>query len=69
MQTNIAFIVGALGGGMVMTPSTTKSEHVEGGARVVFTPRDPAEPTQLREHLRRHAEQTTSGQWAQCLTI
>ncbi len=50
------------GGMMMMPPSATKSEDVEGGARLVFTPRDPAELSNVREHVHQHAERMTSGQ-------
>lgn len=51
---------GMAGGGMMMPPSMARSEDVEGGARLVFTPRDPAELAKLREHVRHHAERMIS---------
>jgi hypothetical protein len=52
---------GMMGGGMMMPPATARSEEIEGGARLVLTPRDPAELANLREHVHQHAEQMASG--------
>lgn len=50
------------GGGMgKMPPSTARAEDVEGGARLVFVPRDPADLTALVEHVRDHADAMASG--------
>src|SRR5690606_16109036 len=51
---------GMMGGGM-MPPSDARSEEVEGGARLIFIPRDPADLDRLREHVGRHAEMMASG--------
>jgi hypothetical protein len=53
---------GMMGEGMKMPPATARSEDIEGGARIVFTPKDPADLAALREQTRRHAEQMASGQ-------
>jgi hypothetical protein len=52
---------GMMGDGM-MPPATARSEEIEGGARLVFTPRDPADLPKLREHAHQHAEKMASGQ-------
>jgi len=52
--------MGMMGGGM-MPPSTARSEEVEGGARIVFAPQDPADLAKLREQVRQHAEMMASG--------
>lgn len=46
--------------GMMMPPSTARSEEVERGARLVFTPRD-SDLESLRDHVGRHAEMMSSG--------
>ena len=48
--------------GMMMPPSTARSEEIEGGARLILTPRDPADLPKLREHAHQHAEKMASGQ-------
>jgi len=53
--------MGMTGGGMMPPPSTARSEEVEGGARLVLTPRDPAELARLREHVGQHSEMMASG--------
>jgi hypothetical protein len=53
---------GMMGGGKGMPPATARSEEIDGGARLVFTPRDPADLPKLREHARQHAEKMASGQ-------
>lgn len=52
---------GQMHGGMMMPPSTARSEDIEGGARLVFTPRDPTDLAKLREQTRQHAEKMASG--------
>jgi hypothetical protein len=52
---------GMMAGGMMMPPATARSEEIEGGARLVLTPRDPAELANLRQHVHQHAEQMASG--------
>ncbi len=54
----------AMGGGMVMPPATARTEEIEGGVRLVFTPKDPADLPKLREHAHQHAEKMASGQCA-----
>ncbi|HEX9640437.1 MAG TPA: hypothetical protein VGB13_03915 [Candidatus Krumholzibacteria bacterium] len=49
------------GGGMMMPPSTARSEDVEGGSRLVLTPRAPADLPKLRDHVGQHAEMMASG--------
>jgi hypothetical protein len=53
---------GMMGGGMSMPPATARSEEIAGGARLVFTPQDPADLPKLREHAHQHAEKMASGQ-------
>jgi len=52
---------GMMGDGM-MPPATARSEEIEGGARLVFTPKDAADLPKLREHAHDHAEKMASGQ-------
>lgn len=47
---------------MMMPPSAVRSEEVDGGARLVFTPRDPADLASMREHVHQHAERMAGGQ-------
>lgn len=42
-------------------PSTASSEDIEGGARLVFRPQDPAQLEALREHARTHAARMAEG--------
>jgi len=44
-----------------MVASTARSEDVEGGARIVLTPQDPAQLPELRAHAREHAGHMASG--------
>jgi hypothetical protein len=53
--------MGMMGGGMMMPPSTARSEDIEGGARIVFTPQDPTDLPALREHFAQHAQMMSSG--------
>ena len=53
--------MGMMGEGMKMPPSTARSEDVEGGARIVFTPQDTNDLAALREHFAEHAQMMTSG--------
>jgi hypothetical protein len=50
------------GGGMMMPASTTSVEDVDGGARLVLRPKDPAQLEALRKHARMHAEKMSSGE-------
>lgn len=47
-------------GGM-MPAATASAENVDGGARIVLRPSDPAQLDALREHARTHAEQMSHG--------
>ena len=50
-------------GGMMMVPAATASvEDVQGGARLVLRPRDPAQLEALREHVRMHAARMAQGE-------
>jgi hypothetical protein len=49
-------------GGMMMPASTASAEDVEGGARLVLRPKDPAQLEGLRKHARMHAEKMSSGE-------
>ncbi|HWU90809.1 MAG TPA: hypothetical protein VN253_26265 [Kofleriaceae bacterium] len=49
------------GGGGMMVPSTARVEDVDGGARISFTPNDPAQLAELRDHVREHAAHMASG--------
>jgi hypothetical protein len=50
------------GGVMGMAPpSTAASEDIEGGARLVLKPQDPAQLEALREHARTHAARMAEG--------
>lgn len=53
---------GGMMGGSMMPAATARSEEIEGGARIVLTPRDPSELTALREHARHMADRMASGQ-------
>ena len=46
---------------MKMAPSSARAEDVDGGARIVLTPADPAQLADLRTHVREHAAQMASG--------
>jgi hypothetical protein len=48
---------------MAMVPATTSVEDVQGGARLVFVPKDPAELGALRAHLQ---ERSTRMAQADC---
>jgi len=50
------------GGGMMMPPAAARSEEIEGGARIILTPRDSAQVAALQEHARHMAERMASGQ-------
>lgn len=53
---------GMMGGrGMAMVPADARAEETEGGARIVFTPRDPSQLDALREHVERMAERMAAG--------
>ncbi len=50
------------GGGMTMPAATATVAHIEGGARVVLRPNDPAQLDALRDHVRTHADQMARGE-------
>lgn len=50
------------GGMMTMPAATARSEEIEGGARIVLTPEDPADLDALREHVEHMASMMTSGE-------
>jgi hypothetical protein len=52
---------GMKGKAMMMPASTARSEDAESGARLVFTPQDPADLAALRERVAQHAEMMASG--------
>jgi hypothetical protein len=47
---------------MDVPTAQARVEEVEGGARIVYTPKDPAQVPALREELTRHASAMASGQ-------
>jgi len=49
-------------GGMMMPAATAAVEDVEGGARLVLRPTDPAQLEALREHARTRAGRMASGE-------
>lgn len=53
---------GMMQGAMMMPPSTARAEEIEGGARLVLTPRDPAQLSTLRENIQQMAGGMASGQ-------
>jgi hypothetical protein len=46
---------------MMMVASTARVEDVEGGARIVLTPNDPAKLDELRMHVHEHTTQMANG--------
>ncbi len=55
---------GGMGSGhmmMKMVPSTARAEDIDGGARIVLTPKDPAQLADLRAHVHEHATQMAGG--------
>jgi hypothetical protein len=48
-------------GGMMMVPSTARAEDADRGARIVLTPKDPSQLSELRSHVHAHAAQMASG--------
>jgi len=51
-----------MGAGMAGMPvSTATAEDIDGGARLVLKPKDPAELEVLRAHVKEHAEQMQQG--------
>ncbi|MGE5186740.1 MAG: hypothetical protein ACM31C_32020 [Acidobacteriota bacterium] len=52
---------GMMGPGMGTVPSTATVEDVDGGARLVLAPNDPARLAELRERARAHATMMVGG--------
>lgn len=61
MGSGSAGMMGSGGMMMKMIPSTAHAEDIDGGARIMLTPKDPSQLAQLREHVHAHAEQMASG--------
>jgi hypothetical protein len=51
-----------MGGGMMMPAATASAEGIEGGARLILQPSDPAQLGTLREHVRMKAQRMASGE-------
>jgi hypothetical protein len=51
-----------MGGGMMMPAATAAVEDIEGGARLVLRPKDPAQLEALREHARMMAGRMARGE-------
>jgi hypothetical protein len=51
---------GMMGHGM-MVASEAHAEDVEGGARILLTPKDPADLERLRQHAREHVSMLATG--------
>lgn len=51
---------GGMHGGMMLPPSDARSEDVEGGARLVFTPQKPETLGELRDKVKKHAADMAS---------
>lgn len=47
---------------MMMVPSTATVNDVEGGARIVLVPKDPARLAELRQHARDHVGRMSRGE-------
>jgi len=47
---------------MMMVPSTAIANDVEGGARIVLVPKDPARLAELRQHARDHVGRMSRGE-------
>ena len=51
-----------MGGGMMMPAATASVEDIEGGARLILQPKDPAQLGALREHVRMKAQRVAGGE-------
>ena len=51
-----------MGGGMMMPAATALAEDIDGGARLVLRPKDPAQLGALREHVRMKAQRMAAGE-------
>ncbi len=47
---------------MRMVPATPSVEDIEGGARIVLVPKDPAQLAELRQHVRDHVGRMAAGE-------
>ncbi len=54
---------GMMGSGhmMKMVDSTAHAEDIDAGARIVLSPKDPAQLSELRDHVREHAARMAGG--------
>lgn len=50
------------GGGMMMPAATAAAEDIEGGARLILQPKDPAQLGALSEHVRMKAQRMAAGE-------
>lgn len=50
------------GGGGMRAGATARAETIEGGARIVLTPKDPKDLEMLRSHVRDHAARMARGE-------
>lgn len=51
-----------MGGAMMMPAATAATEDIEGGARLILQPEDPAQLGALREHVRMKAQRMAAGE-------
>ncbi len=51
-----------MGGGMMMPAATASVEDIEGGARLILRPNDPAHLATLQEHVRMKAQRMAGGE-------
>lgn len=51
-----------MGGGMMMPAATALAEDIEGGARLILQPKDPAQLGALRENVRMKAQRMAAGE-------
>lgn len=49
-------------GGMMMHAATASAEDIEGGARLILQPKEPAQLGELREHVRMKAQRMAAGE-------
>ncbi|HET9622932.1 MAG TPA: hypothetical protein VFP84_16285 [Kofleriaceae bacterium] len=49
---------------MMMVPSTARAEDIDGGARIVLVPKEPAQLAALRAQVHAHADHMASGHCA-----
>lgn len=55
---------GKMSGHDMMPAADVRVEEIEGGARLIFTAREPSELPALREHAQQHAAKMSSGECA-----